>query len=73
MTLKDAENIIAIPGHSGPHSEDYHTEIYRRLTGATSDVRPELYRKALIEELNAIAVDIVTEGTKLYKLLRNID
>jgi hypothetical protein len=69
MTLKDAENIVNIPGHTGPHLEPYHRAIFERLTKATEGQRGKAYKDALISELRAMAKEALTDGTKLNRLL----
>jgi hypothetical protein len=69
MTLKDAENIVNIPGHAGPHPEAYHQEIFRRLTTATQGKKAAAYKAELAAELKRIAKEAATVGTKLHTLL----
>jgi hypothetical protein len=69
MTLKDAENIVNIPGHAGPHPEAYHREIFDRLTQATAGKQGVEYSEALIGELQRIARDVRREGSQLNRLL----
>jgi len=70
MTLEDAANKVRIPGHFGPHPEGYHAEIFRRLRAATNGLKDEAYRKALLNELEAIRREALTPGSLLYRLLR---
>jgi hypothetical protein len=69
MTLQDAENIVDIPGHVGPHPEAYHREIFRRLTAATTGKRGDACRKALVAALQEIAKDARKQGSRLNRLL----
>jgi hypothetical protein len=69
MTLSDAENIVKLPGHRGPHSEKYHRAIYSLLKNATDGKRGETYKKALVNELKRIAKEVKTKGTELNRLL----
>jgi A nuclease family of the HNH/ENDO VII superfamily with conserved AHH len=71
MNLTDVENIVRIPGHRGPHPEQYHREIYRRLTTAVKGRTGDAYKATLVAELRAIAAEAVTRGTKLNRLLTN--
>jgi A nuclease family of the HNH/ENDO VII superfamily with conserved AHH len=69
MNLEDAENVVNIPGHAGPHPELYHQEIFDRLTAATTAKRGAAYKTALVAELKRIAKEASTAGTKLNRLL----
>ena len=35
MSLDDAANKVAVPGHKGPHPQAYHEEVFERLSTAT--------------------------------------
>ncbi len=69
MNLADAANIVRIPDHRGPHSFEYHDEIYRRLAAATKGKRMPVRRESLVRELQRIAKEVQTKGTKLHGLL----
>ncbi|QAT85996.1 putative lipoprotein [Corallococcus coralloides] len=70
MSLDDIANKVRIRGHRGPHPRQYHEEIYNRIDGATKGCRePAQCRAELVKELARIARDILTEGTKLRKLI----
>jgi hypothetical protein len=71
MTLKDAENIVNVPGHAGPHPEAYHQEIFDRLTAATAGKRKAAYKESLAAELRKVAREARTNGTRLNRLLAN--
>jgi hypothetical protein len=69
MSLDDAANIVYLRGHKGPHPEEYHNEIFERLTRALKGCRPGAECRArLVEELDKIAGDVCTPGSKLHKL-----
>ncbi len=34
MSMEDRANKVPIPGHKGPHPEEYHKEVFRRLGNA---------------------------------------
>ena len=70
MTLEDAENIVSIPGHFGPHPEECHKEIFNRLQSATEGKAGANYKQSLVAELRSIAVEARTAGSKLNRLLR---
>lgn len=69
MTLEDAANKIRVPGHHGPHPEAYHQEVFRRLTEATKGLDGPAYKKALIRELDKIATEAQTVGSRINKLV----
>lgn len=71
MSLKnDPANLIRIRGHAGPHPEEYHREILRRVRRATGPCRSEAScREALTRELRSIARDLMTRGSELRRLL----
>jgi hypothetical protein len=69
LTLQDVANKVRIPGHQGPHPEEYHLEIFDRLSNAVIGLRGEPYKKALLAELERVAAEIRTPGTKLNRLL----
>jgi hypothetical protein len=69
MSLDDPANIVYLRAHQGPHPEAYHREIYRRLDEALETCRTRAECRArLVEELDKIARDICTPGSKLNKL-----
>jgi hypothetical protein len=70
MKLSDAANKVRVTGHRGPHPAEYHQEIFRRLTRATSRCRNVgSCREALTSELKEIAHELSTPGTYLNKLV----
>jgi RHS repeat-associated protein len=69
MTLEDAANIVSIPGHFGPHSEEYHQYIFKRLTAAVEGLEGQAYKDALVSELKALAAEATKVGTALWRLL----
>jgi hypothetical protein len=70
MSLNDAANKVRIRGHQGPHPRQYHEEVLRRIDQATLGCRgASQCRAALVDELSKIAHELVTEGTRLRKLI----
>ncbi|RKG52824.1 hypothetical protein D7X30_32925 [Corallococcus sp. AB011P] len=68
MSLDDPANKVSIAGHRGPHPEEYHREVLRRLLRATGRCRSmNQCREALVNGLKSLALEIRTEGTKLNK------
>ncbi|HYO52253.1 AHH domain-containing protein [Archangium sp.] len=69
MSLEDAANKVYLLKHAGPHSEAYHTEIFERLSGAVRKCsNKEACRVALTRELNKIADEVCTPGSRLHRL-----
>ena len=70
MRLTDAENIVPIRGHRGPHPQRYHQIVYRRLQDALGDCGSIAEcRENLTRELRALAEEIATRGTELNRLV----
>jgi hypothetical protein len=70
MTLDDPANIVHVKGHKGPHPQEYHERIFRRLSSATRDCRTmEQCRADLTAELGRLGKEIATPGTTLNKLV----
>jgi hypothetical protein len=70
MRLNDAENIVPIQGHKGPHPHRYHEIVYRRLDVALGDCSTIAEcRGELTRELRALAGEITKPGTELNRLV----
>jgi len=70
MRLQDAENIVPIRGHKGPHPQRYHQIVYRRLQRALGDCSSITEcRENLTRELRDLAEEIATPGTELNQLV----
>lgn len=70
MSLEDKANRLYVVDHKGPHPEEYHTEIHRRLNEALGKCRTEdECRLKLVDALDEIGADICTPGSRLNKLL----
>jgi len=70
MSLNDPANIVRIRGHKGPHPEEYHREVFKRLNEAVEDCSSiKQCRESLTKALKGLADEIATEGTKLNKLI----
>ena len=67
--MEDVENLVRIPGHTGPHSEAYHRAIYNALEQATKGLEGQAAKDALIAKLNELSFEASTPGTLLYELL----
>jgi A nuclease family of the HNH/ENDO VII superfamily with conserved AHH len=70
MRLKDAENIVPIQGHKGPHPQRYHEIVYERLRGALGECSTMVEcRGRLTGALRRLANEIATPGTELNSLV----
>jgi hypothetical protein len=70
MRLSDAENIVPIRGHKGPHPQQYPEIVYERLEEALGSCRTIVdCRGKLIRELRALAKEIATPDTELNRLV----
>ncbi len=70
MSLEDAENVVEVKNHKGPHPEEYHREVWRRLFDATESCRTrQECRTALSAELKEMAKEIVVPGKALNQLV----
>jgi hypothetical protein len=67
MDLQDPANLVYLQGHEGPHPEEYHREVYRRLQDAVRRCQTVAQcRSNLVESLGEIAKDVCTPGSKLH-------
>jgi RHS repeat-associated protein len=66
-SLGDDINLIAIPGHKGPHPQAYHEAIFDRLIGATQGLSGPAFKAAFEAEMGAIRSELTTVGTQLNK------
>jgi hypothetical protein len=70
MELKDPENVVDVPGHKGPHPQEYHEAVYERLWDATRTCRTVVAcRKSLTAALKELAEEVTTKGTRLHRLI----
>ncbi|HVG62629.1 MAG TPA: AHH domain-containing protein [Hyalangium sp.] len=70
MSLQDQANKVNLFGHFGPHPEEYHAEVFRRLREAVEDCRTQQQcRSKFVEALRKIADEVCTPGTKLHRLI----
>ncbi len=70
MDLNHPANRIFVFGHKGPHPEEYHLRVYRRLRDAlTTCAMPQECRPRLIDALDELADDICKSGSRLNKLV----
>ncbi|WP_369946759.1 AHH domain-containing protein [Vitiosangium sp. GDMCC 1.1324] len=70
MSLDAKENLVYLKGHKGPHPEEYHLEIQRRLSSALARCRTQPQcRDLLVKALKEIADEVCTPGSELHRLL----
>ncbi|OJH33920.1 AHH domain-containing protein [Cystobacter ferrugineus] len=70
MSMEDTANKVRIPGHKGPHPEEYHQEVYERLEKAVRRCKTTVQcREALTRELGKLAEQIKYVGSMLNKLV----
>ena len=70
MSLENSENIINVKGHQGPHPDEYHQEVFNRLTEAVEDCDDiASCRAELTKALRRLAQEISTPGTRLNELV----
>lgn len=76
LAMEDKANKVTLRGHKGPHPRAYHEEVYRRLKdvvdGCGGKTKTVKCQEMFQEELEKMADELQTTGTKLYKLLHRI-
>jgi hypothetical protein len=69
MDLDEAANKVYLLGHAGPHPEEYHDEVFKRLSNAVRTCKTAGdCRASLTRELSRIADEVCTPGSKLHLL-----
>lgn len=69
MDLNDAENRVRVPGHRGPHPQEYHEAVFDRLQTGTRGLEGDAYSSAFRAELEKIRTEVATPGSDLNKLV----
>jgi hypothetical protein len=70
MSLNDPANKVRVNGHKGPHPEEYHQEVFDRLSEAMQGCRnTQQCAEALKGALQKLGRLITTPGTRLNKLV----
>ena len=70
MSMEDPANKVRIPGHQGPHPEEYHQEIFKRIEKAVRRCETTgQCREALTRELEKLATELQKVGSRLNKLV----
>ena len=67
LSLDDAANKVFVPGHKGPHPEQYHSYVYDELVSATSGLEPgtDAFRNAVLGTLDRVRVEATTIGSQV--------
>jgi hypothetical protein len=70
MSMEDPANKVSLPGHRGPHPQEYHEIVFQRLSEATRhcSTRQEC-AVALRAALKELAAEISQNGSRLNRLL----
>lgn len=67
MSLDDEVNTVGVPGHQGPHPQQYHAAILQRLKKALGRCQSIAQcRNALTRELRILGREILQPGTDLH-------
>lgn len=69
LDMDGADNKVYVPGHKGPHPDDYHQHVYDKLEAATNGIDhtkdKQKYQQAVKDALADIAKDAQAPGTKV--------
>lgn len=69
MGLNARENQVYLAGHQGPHPEQYHLEVFRRLEEALGECQtPAQCKPRLLSALKELASELCTPGSRLHTL-----
>jgi len=65
------ENLVALPGHKGPHPKEYHSYVEKKLADAVTGIKPNTieYRNAVVATLSKIKFEALTTGSQVNKWL----
>jgi hypothetical protein len=70
MSLEDEANKVNLFGHYGPHPEEYHAQIFKRLQEALGRCSTQAECRArLLQELKKIGEEVCTPGSRLNRLI----
>jgi hypothetical protein len=68
MSLQDPANLVYLRGHQGPHPEEYHAAVHKRIDDALEDCETvSRCRSMLMKELNKLKTDVCTPGSLLHR------
>ncbi len=72
MSLDASANKVYLLGHAGPHPEEYHDEVFRRLSNAVRTcTTTSKCRVKLTKEIYGTADEVCSPGSKLHRLATN--
>ncbi|WP_309894972.1 AHH domain-containing protein [Archangium sp.] len=70
MSMEDPANKVKLPGHYGPHPEEYHQAVFKHLDDAVGNCVTRLEcERALRDALKELAADITRKGSRINQLL----
>ena len=70
MSMEDPANKVKLPGHHGPHPEEYHKAVFNHLYKATKNCpNQQACAAELRQALRELAAEISTQGSRLHRLL----
>jgi hypothetical protein len=70
MSMEDPANKVKLPGHYGPHPQEYHQAVFRHLDKTTKNCpNQQACAAALRQALSELAQEISTQGSRLHRLL----
>jgi len=70
MSMEDEANKLPVPGHKGPHPEEYHQAVFKRLEKAVKRCETTAQcHEALTRELEKLAKEVKRVGSELNKLV----
>ncbi|MCY1046731.1 AHH domain-containing protein [Corallococcus sp. bb12-1] len=70
MSLDDPANKVRVPGHRGPHPQEYHEEVFDRLRRATRNCKSiESCRELLTDALKGLAGRILDPKSALNRMI----
>ncbi|MFM7855821.1 MAG: AHH domain-containing protein, partial [Flammeovirgaceae bacterium] len=62
-------NKVKVPGHKGPHPDEYHEAVFKRLIDATEGKKGKDYTEAFEKTLEVLQKEVSTKGSELNKLI----
>jgi RHS repeat-associated protein len=76
LDMDGPENKVYVPGHKGPHPDDYHQHVFDKLSDATEGINhrtnPAEYKNAVKKALSEVASDAQTPGSQVSNWLLKI-
>jgi hypothetical protein len=70
MDLDDPANLVYLKSHKGPHPEEYHEEVFRKLDAALERCRDvSQCRARLVDALRQLASEVCQPSSRLHHLV----